>query len=308
MSGYRDKPALTARWDIVGDDAWGIGCGEVALGDSKQLQLIEKRKLQGISKNVRPNMLADSSLRNQRIDNSDGGTTYVNGLITGNPGYRPAYQVNPYVNELREEISTIMARVDEAFYKNLFLLVTQFADQPNITATAINTMREEKLLMLGPVLERLNDELLDPLIDRTFNMMYRRGMLPPAPPEIQGMPLRVEYISVLAQAQKAMGIGNIERFIGFVGNLAAVTGDQSVWDRVSKDEAIEQYADGTAVPPKMVVGDDIVEGIRADRAKQQQAAQAMQMAAGGAQAAKTLSETNMSADSALSRILGGNAA
>ncbi len=112
--------------------------------------------------------------------------------------------------------------IDEAFYKNLFLMIAEVGDQPNITATQINTMREEKMLMLGPVLERLNDELLDPLIDRVFNIMLKRGMLPPPPKEIQGMPLRVEYISVLAQAQKAMGIGNIERFVGFVGNLAAL--------------------------------------------------------------------------------------
>lgn len=302
--GYDDLPFMASRWDVLGEDDYGFGCGEMALGDSKQMQLMEKRKLQGIDKNVNPPMIGDASMRNQRTSNMPGETTYVNGLITGNPGYRPAYQVNPYISELREEIAAVNQRVDVAFYKNLFLMVSEIADQPNITATQINTMREEKLLMLGPVLERLNDDLLDPLITRIFNLMNKNGMLPPPPPEIQGMPLRVEYISVLAQAQKAMGIGNIERFIGFVGNLAAATQNPEVWDKVDTDQSIDEYADGVAVPPTLVRTDEAVQQLRQSRQQQQQTMQATALAQQGAEAAKTLSETNMQGDNALTRALG----
>lgn len=306
-SGYDDIPFMAPRWDVLGEDVYGFGCGEHALGDSKQLQLMEKRKLQGIDKNANPPKIADASMRNQRISSMPGDTTYVGGLITGKPGVQPMYQVNPYINELREEIQNVSTRIDDSFYKNLFLMVSEIADQPNITATQINTMREEKLLMLGPVLERLNDELLDPLISRTFNIMYKRGMLPPPPKEIQGQPLRIEYVSVLAQAQKAMGIGNIERFVGFVGQLAqaqaAAGAPPDALDKLKTDELIDEYANGVAVPPTIVASNEEVAKIRSGRQGQQQAAQAAQMGTAGADAAKTLSETDMSGDNALTRLI-----
>lgn len=305
--GYGDLPFMAPRWDVLGEDVYGYGCGEMSLGDSKQMQLMEKRKLQGIDKNAHPPTQADASLRNQRINTMPGETTYVNGLITGKPGIQRLYEVNPYINELREEVASVNQRIDMAFYKNLFLMVSEIADQPNITATQINTMREEKLLMLGPVLERLNDELLDPLITRTFNIMFKRGMLPPPPQEIQGMPLRVEYISVLAQAQKAMGIGNIERFVGFVGNLAqtqAAAGQApTAWDKVNIDEAIDEYADGVAIPPKIVIPTDAANQKRAADAQQAQSARMLAMGQQAADTAKTVSETNLQTDNPLSRAL-----
>jgi len=302
QSGFDQMRILVPRWDILGEDVYGTGCGEIALGDGKQMQLMEKRKLQGIDQNVRPAMLADASMRNQRSSINPGETTYVNGLITGNPGFRPAYQVNPYLNELREEIMRVEQRVDEAFFKNLFMMVSEFADQPNITATQINTLREEKLMMLGPVLERLNDELLDPAIDITFNEMVERQMIPPPPEEMQGTPLQIEYVSVLAQAQKAMGIGNIERFIGFAGNLAAI--DPFVMDKVDLDQAIDEYADGVGIAPRIVRSDEKVAEIRKGRQQQQAAMQAAEMAPQITQAAKNLSQSSLDSNNVLSRLTG----
>lgn len=303
VGGYTDKPFMCPRWDVIGEDAYGIGCGELALGDAKQLQLMEKRKLQGIDKNVNPPMIADASMRNQRVSILPGDTTYVNGLINGRPGYQPAYQVNPYLRDLKEEIAVVAERIDEAYFKNLFLMVAEIADQPNITATQINAMREEKLLMLGPVLERLNDELLDPVIDRVFSIMESRGMVPPPPKNIQGMPLKVEYISVLAQAQKAIGIGNIERFVNFTASLAGATQNPAPLDRLNMDEIIEEYADGVAVPPHLLNTPEEAEARRQDREQQAQQAQALQSGVAAADVAKTMSETDMNKDSALLRAL-----
>lgn len=302
--GYDENPFMAPRWDVLGEDVYGYGCGEMAIGDGKQTQLMEKRKLQGIDKNVHPTMVADASMRNQRTSSLPGDTVYVNGLITGNQGYRPAYMPNPYINELREEISNTNGRIDEAFYKNLFLMISEIADQPNITATQINTMREEKLLMLGPVLERLNEELLDPIISRVFAIMWKRGLIPPPPKEIQGMPIKIEYVSVLAQAQKAMGIGNIERFSGFVGGLATQKQDPGVWDNVNTDEMINEYGDGVALPPRLINSSDQVAAIRQQRAAQMKAQQNQAMMANGANMAKTLSQADMSGKNALTQMAG----
>lgn len=299
--GYSEQACFSPRWDVIGENSYGDGCGVIALGDAKQLQHMEKRKLQAIDKNANPTMLADASMRNQRVSNLPGDTVYVNNLINGKPGYQPAYMPNPYINELREEGAAVSNRIDEAFYKNLFLMVTEIADQPNITATQINTMREEKLLMLGPVLERMNNELFSPIIDRTFAIMYRRGMLAPPPKELQGMPLKVEYVSVLAQAQKALGIGNIERFTGYVGSLVEIFPEAAF--KLNVFNAIDAYADGVAVPPSLLNTDDEAnEQKEAMQAAQQQAVQAEQMAQ-MASTAKDASQISLDTENPVGRAL-----
>lgn len=301
-SGYDYTPHMAPRWDLVGEDKWGVGCGEYAIGDAKQLQIGEKRALQILDKVANPTMVGDASLRNKRTTVLPGDTTYVNGLITGNQGYRPAYQIqSPPLDLVEAKQRMVEQRIDEAFYKNLFLMVAEIGDQPNITATQINTMREEKLMMLGPVLERLNDELLDPLIDTVFMIAQKRGLLPPPPEEIQGMPLRVEYISVLAQAQKAMGIGNIERFVGFVGQMAQF--DPTALNKLNTFETIDEYGDGVAVPPKIIRTNDEAQAMTQQQQQQQQAAAGLDTASTMADVMQKASQTDLEGDSALTRAL-----
>lgn len=299
--GYDNQPHMCPRWEVLGEDTYGTGCGEYSLGDAKQLQLIEKRKLQLIDKNTNPTMVADASMRNQRVSNLPGDTVYVNGLITGKSGYQPAYQVNPYINELREERMTIEQRIDTAFYKNLFLMISEMGDQPNITATQINMLREEKMLMLGPVLERLNTELLAPIIARVFSIMEKRGLIPEPPEEIQGMPINIEYISVLAQAQKAMGIGNIERLIGFVATQSAIWPEMR--HKIDPFEIVDAYADGIATAPNLVRSNDEANKIMQGEQQNQQLAQGVGAAGALADMAQKAGGIDLSKDSPITRAL-----
>lgn len=301
ISGYDDTPMAIPRWDIVGDDPWGVGCGELALGDCLQLQHMEKRKLQGLDKWANPHMIADASMRNERINLLPGQTSYVNGLITGQPGLRPAFQINNAINEFREEIYRIEEHIDEAFYKDLFLIISSMDRQTNITATQIMEMKEEKLLMLGPVVERLNDELYDLLISRVFNLINNAGMLPPPPSEIEGKPIKVEYTSILAQAQKALGVQNIERYVGFVGNMAQIK-PESI-DRLNIDEIIEEYADAISIPNKLIVPDEEANQVREQRAAMQQQQVDMEQNLANVNIAKTMSDTNLQGNSALMRAM-----
>lgn len=226
----------------------------------------------------------------------------MNGLINGTgQGYQRLYEVNPYLSELKEEIMRVEERINDAFYTNLFMLVTQISDQPNITATQINTMREEKLMMLGPVLERLNDELLDPLIDRAFAIALKFNLLPPPPEGIAGMDLRIEYISIMAQAQKAMAVGNIERFTGYLANVAGFKPEAI--DRFDVDAAIEEYADAVAVPPKLVVPLELAQQGRAQRAEAEQQAVATQGAMQAADMATKAAGVESKDNSVLSQAL-----
>ena len=192
-------------------------------------------------------------------------------------------------------------RIQRAFYEDLFLMLAN-SDRRQITAREIEERHEEKLLALGPVLEQVNQDLLDPLTDIVFDIHMRQGLIPPPPQELQGMDLKVEYVSIMAQAQKMLGIAGVDRFTGFVGQLAAA--DPSVLDKIKADKVVDVYADMTSVPPNIVRSDDEVKLIRDQRAKAQQAqaqAQAMQMQVQNAQA---LSQTKLEGDSALDELLG----
>lgn len=146
--------------------------------------------------------------------------------------------------------------------------------------------------MLGPVLERLHDELLSPLIDITFTRLLEGGALPPPPPDLEGQELKVEFVSVLAQAQRAVGLGSIDRLLGTIGNIATVSGDTSVWDKIDKDEVIERYAEMLAVDPQLIVSDDKVALVRAERGKMQQQQQLLAAAPELAKAAKAGAEAD----------------
>jgi hypothetical protein len=120
--------------------------------------------------------------------------------------------------------------------------------------------------------------VLDPVITRVYGIMDRMGLIPEAPEAIADRPVTIEYTSMLAQAQKAAGLGTIERTVGFVANLFAATSGQrpDVFDKLDFDQAIDEFADRQGSPARVVRSDDDVAAIRAERAKQ---AQMQQMAA-----------------------------
>lgn len=301
-SGYDNFPVLCPRWEVTGEDVYGTDCpGMSALGDIKQLQLGEKRIAQAVEKMVNPPMSAPTSLKNQKASILPGDITYLD-TREGQQGFRPTHEVNPRIQEIEMKQEQIRSRIKRAYYEDLFLMLTN-NDRRQITAREIDERHEEKLLAIGPVLEQLNQDLLDPLIDNVFGYMVNQRLIPPPPRELQGVPLKVEYISVMAQSQKMVGIGGIERFAGFVGQIAGVTPE--VLDKIDTDQMVDIYGDIVSVPPGIIRPDDDVEGIRADRAQAQKAAQQGQAMANTAGTAKQLSETNLEGDSALTRLLGG---
>ncbi len=220
----------------------------------------------------------------------------------GMKGFRPVHEVNPRIQELEGKQEQNRQRIRRAFYEDLFLMLAN-SDRREITAREIEERHEEKLLALGPVLEQLNQDLLDPLIDVTFDNAYKQGILPEPPEELQGMPLKVEYISVMAQAQKLVGIAGIERFAGFVGQIVAQTQNPELLDKVDADQMIDEYGDAVGISPRIIRSDDEVEEIRSNRAAAQQKQVQSEKIRDLAASAKDLSAANMNEDNALKRIV-----
>jgi hypothetical protein len=285
-SGFDENPLVGPAWELAGDDHYGTSPGMVALGDVKMLQLEQQRKLEAIDKIVRPPMTGPTSMRNNPASLLPGSVTYVDDP-TGK-GFRQAMEVNLRLSELGQDIRDTQERIRQAFYADLFLMLSNMEGIQPRNQFEIAERKEEKLLALGPVLENVYNGQLEPVIDRTFAILNRRNELPPPPPDLQGQELKIEYVSMLAQAQKAVATGGIERGMAFAGNLAAVKPD--VLDKIDADEAIDVYFDMLGVQPSIVVPDEKVAELRQQRAEQMQQAQQMEAMATMAPAAKAGAE------------------
>lgn len=289
--GFLENPCIAVRWDLVSNDAYGRSPAMDALGDIKQLQQETRRKAQAIDKLVNPPMVADASMKNQPASLLPGGITYINGMAQGKVGFAPAYETRPPVQEIMEDLNEVRERIKNIFFNNLFQMISQFEPKSNITATEIDARRSEQLIMLGPVLERIYDEGIKPIIERTWAIMERAGILPEAPAEIAGQPMNIEFISMLALAQAAAQTAGIERIFSIAGNLAGV--DPSTMDNIDIDYALDKYSDLLNNDPKLIRSPAALAAIRQARAKQQQAKQAQEQGLAMAQGAKTLSETQV---------------
>lgn len=302
-SGYRKFPAYVPRWDVLSGDVYGRCPGMDTLGDIKQLQHQQKRKAQAIDKMVNPPMVAPTSLKGKPSTVLPGQTTYVDPM-QGGQGFVPAYQVQPRINELQMDIAEVQQRIQRGFYADLFAMMIN-SDRRQMTATEVVERHEEKLVLLGPVLQRINVELLDPLLDDVFEYALEAGLLPEPPEALAGEELEVEYISLLAQAQQAVAASSLERVMGFAGNLVAVFPE--IVDGIDSDEALRQYAGILGTSPDVIISDDELQAKRQARAEEQQQMQAMQQAGQLAQGAKILSETDTQNPNALTDLLGTGA-
>lgn len=300
-SGFDEFPIMAPRWEVNGEDVYGSSCpGMIALGQVKALQLEQKRKSQLIDKATNPPMIGPTSLRSQRVSLLPGDVTYLD-VMTGQEGLKPAYLVNPNTADLLADIQDTRQMINSAYFVDLFMML-QNINTRSMPVEAVIEMKEEKLLMLGPVLERLNDECLNALIDRTFSIMARKNLLPPPPDVLQGMPLKIEYISVMAQAQKSIGLSSLSSTVGFIGQLAQVKPE--ALDKLDTDQAIDAFAEMSGVSPTVIVPQEQVNQIREERAQQQKQQQAMAMGMAAAQGAKTLSEAQTADPSVLTAISG----
>lgn len=285
-SGFDENPLIGPAWELAGEDDYAVSPGMVALGDIKMLQKEQTRKMEAIDKIVRPPMTGPTSMRNNPASLLPGSVTYVDDQ-TGK-GYRPAMEVNFRIQELASDIKETQERINRAFYADLFLMLSQMEGIQPRNQFEIAERKEEKLLALGPVLENIYNGQLEPVIERTYAILNRRGMLPPPPPDLENEELKIEYVSMLAQAQKAVATGGIERGMAFVGQMASIKPE--VLDKVDADEAADVYFDMIGVQPSILVPDDEVKKIRDQRAKKQAQAENAAMAAEVAPAAKAGAE------------------
>jgi head-to-tail connecting protein len=271
MRGFIEAPFTAGRWSIQSNDAYGRSPGMDVLPDVMQLQVMTRRMAEAIEKQVRPPLVGDMSLKNQPSSTLPGHLTYVANLGPGT-GIRSIYEVNPDVAAMSANIMQIENRIKIGLFNDLFLMLEQ-APNAKMTAYEVAQKVQEKMQVLGPVIESLITESLKPKLARIFGILKRKGMIDPPPPSLQRMPLDVEFVSMLALAQKAAATGGLERLAAIVGNMAPLF--PTVVDLVDDDAFLREFNDLLGNPSKVLRGPEQVEQIRDQKAQQAQAQQKM---------------------------------
>jgi hypothetical protein len=273
-SGFRNFPAICPRWSIAGGDIYGNSPGMEALGDVKQLQHEQLRKANAIDYQTNPPLQVPVAMKNVEINRLPGGTTYYDGS-SASP-IKSAFDVNLNLQDMLSDIQDCRDRIKQSFFSDVFMMLAN-STNPQMTATEVAERQEEKMLMMGPVLERINNEALQPLVETTFTHMMEVGMIPQSPQEMQGQPLNIEFIGILAQAQKSIATNSVDRFVQSMTTVAQVKPE--VLDNFDPDAWAATYSDMMGINPKLIVPSDQVQATRQAKAKAQAAqeqAQAMQ--------------------------------
>lgn len=280
VKGFNYFPFVMFEGFINGEDVYPSDCpGISAYPDVKQIMKEVKKKYKALEKIVDPNKQGPSKLK----DMSNSPNAYVVNEDTRNNAIMPIDTVDPRAAEIMQaDIDRLVDKVEQHFYNHLFaMLINSERKQPD-SATEINEKIAEKMGLLAPIAQQVYSAMTE-LANITFEICTSidevefpatgRRLIPEPPEEIQGHEIEIEFVSTLAQAQKAATIGATERFVTFSANLANATGDRSAIDKLNLLEIQDDYADILNIEPDNIRSNEQVEAMAQERAKAQAAQQ-----------------------------------
>jgi hypothetical protein len=275
-SGFEERPFVAPRWRKVGQNPYGFGPGMYARGNVKMVQEQEKTGIKALHREVDPPLSVPSQFKDI-ISLLPGAANYRTGGT--NEKIEAILNVKMDLKALDFKIQQTEQRIERTFFNDLFMIIIN-AERAgrDVTATEILGRKEEKLLLLGPTIERQISDFLDPTIERTFNIAFRRNMFPPPPEELTNQTWEIDYISVLGRAQKIVDAQNLNTYLAEVERVAAL--DSAMVHKTNFEEYLEQFADIVGIPPDVIRTKDAFAEIRAQIAQlEQQKAEAEQQAA-----------------------------
>lgn len=301
--GYDMFPAFAPRWDVNDGDVYGRSPAMDVTPDCKMLQAMTATLRRMQHKIADPPMLADDSLKRYGVTLDPGSLNFVGmaALSQGGTPLLPVQQTEPAaLDSTMRGVRDVETIIREGLYTDLFRMLID-DDRRRITATEIQARQQEKMILVGPVVERLHKELLQPLIARTFALMRDWGALPEPPQGVEAAELDVSFESVLAQAQKLTATSAIEQGLAFMSQAAQAHPD--ALDALNVDAMTRTYLDRIGMPESCVRDDRDIAALRRRkaearaRAEQDARAQtAARQAADLTAAAKNLGQTPAGAD------------
>jgi hypothetical protein len=265
VSGFREFPFVVPRYLKASHEIYGRSPAMTALPDVKMLNEMCKTTIKAAQKQVDPPLLVPDDGFILPVRTVPGGLNFYRAGTRDRIEPLNIGANNPLGLNMEEQRRNA---IRNSFYVNQLMM----QQGPQMTATEVIQRNEEKMRLLGPVLGRLQSELLKPLIDRAFNIMLRKNQFRPAPDFLSGQDVEIEYVSPLAKAQKSTELQSIMRAIEIMGSLANVA---PVFDHVNMDKLVRHLADIVGVPQKILKPQSQLNAER--QQKQQQQEQMAQM-------------------------------
>lgn len=307
LHGFNDNPVIVPRMLKRSDTPYGFGLGHKILGDSKQLQKSQKLLNLGIETITRPPVTVDGSVDiRQGVNLLPGGQTFVNGMAQagggGHGGVQPIYKHSIDISAIASSVSDTLLAIREGLFNDLFLMLANMEARAQITAEEIARRHQERVMMLGPIMEPLEREGLDPLITRYFNLGWDAGIFPEPPRELSGSDINIRYTSVLRQTMELQKAAPLNEFVSTIGTLAQI--DQDAIYRLDTDEAIDEYHRILGAPGRVLRPKDKAWELIQGRNEQAQMTQSAETARTAAEAAKLASEANVGDRNVLEALTG----
>ena len=265
--GYNEFPYLVPRWSKATGEIFGRSPSYNALPDIKTLNKAVEIGLKAWAKAIDPPLLVTDDGVIGRVRMTPAGIT----VVRNDSAIKPL-QIgsNWQITDLKE--NQLRTAIRQAYYSDQL----QLQEGPQMTATEVQVRYELMQRLLGPTLGRFQSEFLNPLIERTFGIMFRAGALMPEPEIIKGSKIDVEYVGPLARSQRMEEAVAIERLYSLAMNVVQV--DPSIMDNIDHDEAIRMRAKLLGVPKTVLRGSEEVDEMREQRAEQQAMMQQQQLA------------------------------
>jgi len=265
--GYNEFPYLVPRWSKATGEIFGRSPSYNALPDIKTLNKAVEIGLKAWAKAIDPPLLVQDDGVIGRVRMTPAGITVVR-----SDGAIKPLQIgsNWQITDMKE--NQLRQAIRQAYYSDQL----QLQEGPQMTATEVQVRYELMQRLLGPTLGRFQSEFLNPLIERTFGIMFRAGALMPEPEIIKGSKIDVEYVGPLARSQRMEEAVAIERLYSLAMNVVQI--DPSIMDNIDHDEAIRMRAKLLGVPKTVLRGSEEVDEMREQRAEQQAMMQQQQLA------------------------------
>lgn len=284
LSGLDRFPFAIFEAEVNGEDVYPSNCpGMEALPDAKQLMAQVKEYSKGLKKLVSPLYKGPAALFKEK------GLIDAPGQIIpeddNGRGISTVYEVPPDVLKLKQNNDELKQTIKEHFYNDLFAVILNTAERGR-TATEVNEIKEEKMVLLSPLLDQVHKGLRA-VLDWIFFETIDTGIMPEPPEEIQSEEMETEFVSALALAQKVKNISSMERFTTFVTNLSQVC-DPTLVKKINADKVVDEYAEIANVNPELVKSTDEVNKYREQLQQQQQQAQQMQQMKEGTEMIKNM--------------------
>jgi hypothetical protein len=234
----------------------------IALPDVKMLNLMSKTIISAAQKQIDPPLLVPDDGFILPVRTQPGGLNFyragsrdtITPLNTG-----ASIPIGLNMEEQRR------AAIRSAFYVDQLLS----GATPNMTATEVVQRQEERMRVIGPVLGRLMNEMLRPLIERVFGLMLRNDMLATPPEILQGRDVDIQYVSPLARAQKSSSLNSTMKALEILLPLAQAV---PVLDHLDPDGLVRHVTDSLGVPKTTLKTQTEVNQARQQQAEAQAAA------------------------------------